>query len=508
MKIMKAGHISLTSIFKNIFKVDSKHFFCISSIILIIFIGIVYWPSLYHIARADQIAYLADMQLRDSDYLSVAVKSYDFTRSRLFVQGDYLTFRPLLYFILGNELYFFGYQFMYWQCAGIVLHMITVLLLFKVLFTISRNAWVILFPMYFAFIPSITELVTWHHLNSYLIFAILILLCIHQAHFYIVSGEKKFKNILIISIALLFSVFIYEMTILFSILFTIFIYANTPKDSPCRLRSFILLIPSCIYIIINAFHIYTLQENAGLGQLEIPFLLTLKNFMIANLTWFMSGAFPFQTKLSFGDRMMSTQLLHLHFLTVLSIFLGVLYFYLFIKFPNRKQKHLFSLSNLILGMLFVYGLGISFGRLNELGYGTLRYNVYYSYIYWMLLTLWLCITIDLNKIINDKCLSKIRSSFLLIIIIVTLLNAKSVFDLNIYGKKIYEPLRNVVMTMNKLSREYSGNFAFTIDPSVKANIKIDFLKRKNDDPGKKYTYLEAIFLRNFSSQKPASQLTQ
>jgi hypothetical protein len=103
----------------------------VERILLTAAIVFVYWNGLFAgVARADQVAYLHQVTQYDSlrDIL-VTAPSWNRTHS----PGDYVLFRPVLYWILGIEYYVFGYRAFFWQLLGLAAHTAVAQLLLSVL---------------------------------------------------------------------------------------------------------------------------------------------------------------------------------------------------------------------------------------------------------------------------------------------------------------------------------------------------------------------------------------
>ena len=162
-----------------------------------------YYPSLFHIARSDHLAYLADMA-GVHDWFTLAVKSYAFNRQRLFVPGDEMLFRPLLYFILGTETWLFGHRFICWQAVGILLHLGVLWWLLKLLLHLGLRSTAVLLTCWMACLLPVMELVIWHHLDAYLVFGILTLAALFHVHKHVQEGQSS-SSPLLKTVCLLFA---------------------------------------------------------------------------------------------------------------------------------------------------------------------------------------------------------------------------------------------------------------------------------------------------------------
>src|SRR6266496_766527 len=95
-------------------------------------VWITYWPSLEHVPRADQWAYLIDTQHCRS-LGELWSESYSYNRVRAVGPGDADLFRPVLFALLVAEKHFFGNNFVPSQAIGLILHSVIVLMLLTLL---------------------------------------------------------------------------------------------------------------------------------------------------------------------------------------------------------------------------------------------------------------------------------------------------------------------------------------------------------------------------------------
>ncbi len=151
-----------------------------------------YWPSLDHVPRADQWAYLVDT--RNCRTLGeLWLESYSYNRIRTVGPGDTDLFRPILFGLLCLEKHCFGNSFVPSQALSLVLHTAVVLLLLTLLRRMARItpnaasaaagpagfAWQSFLPyaaaVFFGLNFASMELVVWAHLHGYLLFLVFVL---------------------------------------------------------------------------------------------------------------------------------------------------------------------------------------------------------------------------------------------------------------------------------------------------------------------------------------------
>jgi hypothetical protein len=163
--------------------------------VVIAAIWITYWPSLEHVPRADQWAYLIDTR-ECNTFGELWTASYSYNRVRSVGPGDTDLFRPVLFTLLCVEKYLFGNNFEASQALGLGLHCAVVLLFFALLRRIERVSftqtigaappvgpampiWLRLMPhaltVFFALNFASMELVVWAHLHGYLLFLVFVL---------------------------------------------------------------------------------------------------------------------------------------------------------------------------------------------------------------------------------------------------------------------------------------------------------------------------------------------
>lgn len=133
----------------------------------------VFWNSLWGGApRADQLAYLHQIS-RYSNFWDILIHSPSWNRTQS--AGDFLLFRPILYWQLGLFYYFFRYNFFLWQLASLALHVLVVLGVYLLFLkgSLRDTAYPFLISALFgcSFIGS--ELVLWSHISGYLTFSAL-----------------------------------------------------------------------------------------------------------------------------------------------------------------------------------------------------------------------------------------------------------------------------------------------------------------------------------------------
>jgi len=233
-----------------------KHAILIYIPILIAINLIVFYPSFFHSTRgSDHHNFLAETASLES--LPELIKhSFSYTRSRKFMQGDKLLFRPLFYIFMAFEKWLFGYDFFYWQITAFILHMLVQWQLFRMLNAFKFSPWSFLIVLLnsVCFLPL--DMIIRHHFSGYLLFEILALEAFYRLFRYLHGGHGCQKHFLIMLPALFLSSFFYECAILINLLFicTLYYWHNSldgPHIRPARPHKSLIALPLLIYLIVN-----------------------------------------------------------------------------------------------------------------------------------------------------------------------------------------------------------------------------------------------------------------
>lgn len=151
----------------------------VQGLVLIITALATYYHDLYGVARADQLIYFY-RTVRMNDFWSLTFGAFDFNRAHS--AGDYVLFRPVLYFLLGVEKWLWGYNMLAWQATSLGLHVAVVLSLFAYLRgcladagVAPKSSWLpFAVSAFLATLYAGSEMVAWQHLAGYLLFCLLL----------------------------------------------------------------------------------------------------------------------------------------------------------------------------------------------------------------------------------------------------------------------------------------------------------------------------------------------
>lgn len=157
----------------------------LGGLILVAATWYVYRPSQGHAPRADNWWFWMHT-LEQDDFWSILARSYSYNRTSTIAPGDYALFRPVLFGLLSLEKALFGTHFVWWQRAGVGLHLLVVGLLWALLARLirlrhadaPRGRRVVLhllafaLALFFAVNFAIVEMVAWSHINGYILFVV------------------------------------------------------------------------------------------------------------------------------------------------------------------------------------------------------------------------------------------------------------------------------------------------------------------------------------------------
>jgi hypothetical protein len=143
--------------------------------ILVAVIVWVFWDGIFAgVARSDQILYLHHISQYDSLW-DILTHSAALNRTVPTGGQDIILYRPVLYLLLGTFYYWFRYNFLAWQIAGLSLHIMVALGLHLLL--VRGRLKHTLFPLaicaLFATAFFGSEMVLWNHIVGYLLFCAL-----------------------------------------------------------------------------------------------------------------------------------------------------------------------------------------------------------------------------------------------------------------------------------------------------------------------------------------------
>jgi len=535
MEELNAGRIY--SVLKQVYiklrhHLEKSEYFAFSIIFIITLV--VYYPGLFQVARADQLAYLGSTATETS-FLSLTIGSYALNRLHCAV-ADAVLFRPIAYFILGLEKYLFGYNFFWWQLTSFFLHICIVFTLFKILQQVHRSKGLLpfLFTLYFSVQYSSIEMVAWHHITSYLFFSMLMLIVIYIIqHYSTYSSRKEVKWILVF--CLLLASFTYELGSFLSILTGLYFFLNIlmpnynlPAENESELISFqpktlskrftiLFFVIPVVYFLISMTDLYLRFGNFSSYNYihKKDFVETIRHMVFAICFWIKTSFTPWLLQLNIGSRIEIINVIK----SSSSIF-TLLFFcpYIILTFATFTKTHIkkkLLFISLLSSLILIYTAIIIVGRAHERGLIRVLYNnSYYSYTLNALFIIFLYSALNipyLNQKLKDKgqrFYPLVLNAFYLGFVLMIIINASKVYDTNLKMRAWSGPRINLVNKITELVKIHSSepDFSFSVDKDCHSNNEIPWfdynvLKDKPLEPTApgKYTFAQILFPQYYRS---------
>ncbi len=465
-----------------------------------IVICFIYSPSLFHIARADQIAYLAEMGGREG-WVSI-FDSYSFARERHFVIGDQILFRPLLYVMLGLERWLFGYNFPAWQSMGPLLHLGVVVLMFRFLRRLGLRlgawGWVVLFA---TLVPAM-ELVSWQHLHAYLVFAGVMLAFFHSMLTYLTSEKGRLRGLLQMVSLLTVACFTYEMGVVWGFVVVLFFVRGLR-----RMDGWWLSVPVLLYLVVSGFD-YGRSTLPSAGPAHF-FESTVPGYgacFIKTGVWlFYMGLFPGLGSF-YLDALGRTGFFPSHWGIVAgaplacSILVLLLLVWAWGWIRSQKRGLSFQLSGLFLSFLVSYVAVLVVGRMSIRGLDYLFKNIYYTYFFWMFGILFIGAWMASLKREGRDVFGRFRVLLAGIGCCFACYHGFQVWDMNQKLAEKSETIRVVIIETNELIARNGRrpDFSFFAPVSKWENPEIEWLS----NGAKRFTLLEALYPKWFRVEDP------
>ncbi len=278
---------------------------------------IVYFPSFFHAARADQLVYLTEVAEYRS-FPELVGNTYSYTRQRQFNKGDEFGFRPLLFFFIALEKQLFGFNFTLWQATGLMLHGLLICQLVRFMGLLEIGLLGYLFVGLFSVLTMSMEMVIWHHISGYMLCLILFLEAFYRLVVFIGQGFRKQRDLGLAIGTLTLANFTYEYSVVGSgVLWLAVILAagrklrqenhslSAPEIIYLKRIKWQLLIPLVLYFSINAadyigkvgFSAKQLAFSGSVFQTGVGYQLGL-----AGATFVASILFPFLLSVEYWER--------------------------------------------------------------------------------------------------------------------------------------------------------------------------------------------------------------
>lgn len=468
---------------------------------------VVYSPSFLHGPRADHIPYLAEVGHKQSLW-DLTIGSLDLNRHRQFNPGDEILFRPVSYIFLGAEKFFFGYNFLLWQGMGIVLHLAVVWFLLRLLLQISPGWPAVFTTAFFAFLFINMEMVTWHHINAYMIFVIGVLAALRRFHLVLTSRAVEYKNYLGMFLWLTLAAFTHEMGSVVAIAFAAALWFLKPHER--RFLAWLLAVP----LVYTVFSLFDARVNPFTFTKSLPPTVPtgpgamFYNWLYAIGSWGYAGIFPGELQWLFAARNMISpdekdliKPLHLNvWATSLALCVVAGYMWCLLKQKGRDKcdaKKMTGLMGLMLAGIFAAIIAV--GRGGQIAmWDVLRVNTYYMYIFWVFALVGFFSSVDWLRVQRQP--QQLLAFFTVCVILCNGLKLYPALD-----KQAREnnDILVLIRTMEMLVKEHGHepDFSFYVDARYPGNYIYKEMRHR-DNPVREYTLMEAMYPRYFTAQSP------
>lgn len=484
---------------------------------LVLFTISIYYTSLFHIARSDQVTYLAYFANHDT-FFDLVINAQDYNRKPDVLGAiDKITYRPLTFMFLGLQRWLFGYDFLYWQLTSLVLHLAVIWQLYKLLYSIHPSIFAFLLTLFFASLCITMEMVIWHHLSGFLLFIFISLIILNILYRIQQTQKLERQTLFLLFLYFLMECFLLELGMIFTFLFAVFIYIKTNEKKSLRLKKFLfLMFPCALYLMSNLVN-YQLT-CAGVDSIaELPYAfnvgLTIKNTFFAFLWWILAALFPYLLKIETVQRMVvfaqhfRNYGLNVNILNSLLLCL-LLYFCFKIYMHSINRKHLIKnrMFLFLTGCLSISTLLIlSAARVNSRGFMTqISHNPYYSYYFWVYFIIFLYALVNFPAVsaMKNKRIIKILSIVILTLLI--LFNGACVAKQNLKRMLVHQQRYILFVKLNQLIKSHKSNnepFSFRIDSEL-FNKPFSWLVKKDGKNKQNYTYFKLFYPKYYNETDP------
>jgi len=476
---------------------------------------IIYYPSLFHTPRSDHLLYLAHVA-GQNDWFSLAFSNYDYERTASYLPiKDTFLFRPLIYFIFGTEKWLFGYNFIYWQMMGVVLHLLVIRQLIWVLVDIKRSYAAYVLGLFFATLFINTEMVIWHHINSNMLIAFCQLVIIRiMIRFF---RDKKLQAFDPLKLGVLFvtcsftSEFGFISTILFLGFFYFFNKFHIKDDRTVKKHIACLAMIPMAYLAMYAANYLmnrSLETATHISLKGVSMLQVLENIFIALGWWVSAGLYPLMVEAWPTQR---TSMLLINNLSVnLCGFLGIfiLLTLLVLLARNRRQAANVNLNLQIasIGLLFVWVLLLSMFRFTRGIEKILYNNPYYAYYAWLYLIMFIYASLALNQKRDNGKYKFLQLLIILFLMFNASVGSYKIFNLNkdIAGKAL--GFRSLIVKVEELIKKDP------LDQKISFEIRNDNFNSKvawisfTKNTGEKPKYFELLYPQYYTEENPKYSL--
>jgi hypothetical protein len=481
-------------------------------VFLAVLIVAAYGPSLLHVARGDQISYLAELSSRHG-FMETVFGTLDLTRTRAFVPGDELAFRPLFYFMMGLQKYVFGYWFMGWQAVAILAHLFTCAALYALLWRIRRGVFAFLGTALFALAPVNIEAVTWHHIIPYLVFAGCVLMVLRNLYAAEHDEEKASYHTASAVGWMVPAVFLYETGIWYALCIGVFLWLRGRRIAVYGLAALGILYAGLSIADLFVRHVDVTRQVGEVTGNGSFFPTLLKAALLGK--WFLSALFFLSpSDLSLVSRMM----VHPDLVSwawpwgqpySFPLLMGAVLLMSVIAVLGQKTVR-GGLRNggAMLGLCCVMAAGylgvIVLGRINIQGEFGMRVGLYYPYNFLTLVFVIAALASSGNvpaRRMSDKAFKAFCAGIILAVVVS---HAFTVHRLTAQMARDHSTNRIFLEALDRYVKvhEKEPGFSFYVGLEYPGNYAADWIVRRGGEPGHVYSVAEALYFPQFTQKDP------
>jgi hypothetical protein len=473
-----------------------------------------YLPTLQHVPKHDQIMYLASVAGKE-DFSSLAFGAYALNRTVSFAVLDPLVFRPLLYFFLGVEQFFFKYYFPAWQLVGILAHLLVVFALYWLLRTI-RPGWPAAFAAgFFALLMVNVPLVNWPNIDPYLVFITLLLFILRECYIFHLDGaEARIRKAAGLMVP---AIFIYDAGILFSAPLFMYFLLLLPRRR--RHQALWMLFPVSLYFILSVLDLYFVHPYLGSEPSRIAkglFAWSIPSNFLMALKWlFLGGIFAAPTEMAeLGRTVLLPETLGWTwpftkwspYLLRGGVFLlmcgGLIAFSATREFFRKRMAFYYLLSTILLSyvLLIVCGRMVSRGIL-----GSLFLNCHYFYLFWVILVGLFYAMVDWEKCFKFEYWRSFRIVAVFVVLLMMAAGAFSVRAVNAMTAREQAKPRALLTHMEGFVKAHRDepDLSFCVPHSCPGNYPGRWFHKHGDPKWRRYTLIETFYPQYYRPKEEA-----
>lgn len=480
-----------------------------------------YGPSFSDPPRSDQIVYLGNTA-GQSDWYSLAVKNYAYNRTPQIYANtkDDSLFRPVVYFLLGSQRWAFGYKFLYWQIFSFILHLAVLWLFLRLLLKIHPGRGAFFLTALFSLIPANNDMISWHHINSYLVSIICLLVVLNKIWPLFCHDRISWPTVLLVTCVMSIASLTYEVCVPFSLVFALYIASRGFKIDPStRLRNIGQGLFASLAAVLFAVFNHLDSISRGSKHFMTSAILFDPHYWISGLNqsipasfwWIYTGAFATQIKIFPYQRTIILPYyafagagpisFDLYGLVSVGISTGLLILYCFFLKKAFQAQHI-KRGILPISLMVMMVITVSIGRLS---YGEpylkLAESSYTGYLFWLLILIAGYSIFPFSSLRGHEILR--RAAWPLLTAAITL-NFILTLDVNLRRSQRMDFQKALLAETQSLIAQHGArkNFSFNVSDSVKDHVYGDWIARTEDPSRLGYVYLQLLYPSQYTDENP------